>query len=157
MFIIYGQKEPKITTLQLGVRRTFMDAMNGVCMGINVDYKKLGFSLRNDATLSLYKPISTNTWLVTDYKVAMYVDVSYHLFKNSYPFVGFGWISNSDQIQRFNPSYGYYAGTIGWRQEIGKNIKLELRGDIPTIKQSPIIDTGVAFPISMSLFYTIGK
>jgi len=155
-FNLYGQEKKKLKpNLDLGMKYTFIDDRGGACLGVNVNYDKFNFSLRNDFSISIISDPITQYFVIQDYKVFMYFDVSYQIFTKSYPFAGFGWISNSDQIHRFNPTYGYYTLTLGWKQKINNAITIELRSDVPFVKNNGVIDQNIAFPLSISILYSI--
>lgn len=155
-FHLYGQDKTILKpSIDLGVKYTLIDDIGGACLGLKVNYDKFDFNLRNDFSISIISDPITQYFVIQDYKVFMYLDASYQVFTKSFPFLGLGWVSNSNQIHRFNPTYGYYAATLGWKQKINNSIIIELRGDIPFIKKNGVIDQNITFPLSVSVLYNI--
>lgn len=143
---------PKI---YLGGKFVPIDYVSGPVIGFEARYRKFGIDLRNDFGIKISKSQNSNYFGISEFRSYNYFNFSYQVFQNSFPFIGIGWISNGDEIYRFNNEYGYSTITLGWKQKISSQISLELRGDIPLVEVKPWIDQNFAFPIGLSILYNL--
>jgi len=138
-----------------GLKYTPIDYIGGGILGISYNYNKFTFSLRNDVSLSIEKVDTLSYFGISKYRVYNYFDIHYKLNDKFSTSLGYGWISNKNQIHRLNSEYGYNVISAGLSYLLSDKTVLEIKGDIPLVEWSSPIDQNLAFPISLGLKYLL--
>jgi hypothetical protein len=136
-----------------GAKYTPIDYIGGGIFGVSLTKNKYSFTIRNDISLSIVKKNPFGYFGIDKYRVYSYFDVHYLFHKKLSASLGYGWISNKDEIHRFNHGYGYSSISIGFNYFILENIVLELKGDISFVDWNSPVNQNIAFPVAFGLIY----
>lgn len=138
-----------------GLKYTPIDYIGGGILGISYVHNKFTFSLRNDISLAIEKVDTLSYFGISKYRVYNYFDIHYKLSNKFSSSIGYGWISNKNQIHRLNGEYGYNVISAGINYLLSDKTLLELKGDIPLVKWNSPFDQNLAFPVSLGVKYLI--
>lgn len=138
-----------------GLKYTPIDYVGGGILGVSYKHNKFTFSLRNDISMVVEKVDTLYYFGISKYRVYNYLDIHYNLNDKFCVSIGYGWISNSNQIHRFSSEYGYHVISTGINYWISNKTILELKGDLPLSKWNSLIDQNLAFPVSFGIKYLI--
>lgn len=148
-------REFKSFNILAGLKYTPIDYIGGGIVGFSYKFKKFTFCLRNDISMSIAKDDSLIYFGINKYRIYNYLDIHYNFNEKISTSIGYGWISNKNQIHRLNNEFGYSVVSIGMHYLISQRIILELKGDIPFVEWNSPIDQNIAFPVSIGLIYMI--
>lgn len=138
-----------------GTKYTPFDYIGGGIFGLSISKNDFSFSIRNDISLTLLKDNSSNYFGINKYRTYKYFDFHYFFNEKLSSSLGYGWISNKDEVHILDSEFGYSVISIGVNYLVSENIILELRGDIPFVDFHSPIDQNIAFPASIGLIYTL--
>jgi hypothetical protein len=154
---LYSQENNNKISFKIltGAKYTPIDYIGGGILGFSITKNNFAFSFRNDISLSVIRDNTSNYFGVNKYRTYKYFDFQYSFSKKIRTTLGYGWISNKDEIHILHNYYGYSVISIGINYVISENIILELKGDIPFVDLHSPDDQNVAFPACLALIYTL--
>jgi hypothetical protein len=138
-----------------GVKYTPFDYIGGGILGFSITKNDFSFSFRNDISLSLMKDNTSSYFGINKYRTYKYFDIHYAFHKKLGASLGYGWISNKDEIHILDSEFGYSVISLGINYVISERIILGLKGDIPFVDLHSPVDQNIAFPASIELIYTL--
>ena len=139
----------------IGAKYTPFDYIGGGILGFSITKNNFSFSFRNDISLSLAKANTSNYFGINKYRTYKYFDIHYAFQKKLGASLGYGWISNKDEIHILDSEFGYSVISLGINYAISERIILELKGDIPFVDLNSPFDQNIAFPASIGLMYVL--
>jgi len=154
---LYSQENNNNISFKIltGAKYTPFDYIGGGILGFSITKNKLGFCFRNDFSLSIVKDNTSRYFGIKEYRTYKYFDFHYYFHSKMAASLGYGWISNKDEIHIFHHDYGYSVISLGINYLISERIILELRGEIPFVDLHSPVDQNVAFPASLAMIYTL--
>ncbi len=154
---LYSQESKSNISFKIiaGAKYTPIDYIGGGIFGFSVSKNNFAFSVRNDVSLSLVKDNASNYYGINKYRTCKYFDIHYFFNKKLSTSLGYGWISNKNEIHILSREFGYSVISLGVNYLISENIILELKGDIPFVDLNSPVDQNIAFPASIGLIYTL--
>lgn len=154
---LYSQENKNNCTFKIitGVKYTPFDYIGGGILGFSIIKNNISFSFRNDISLSIVRDNSSSYFGINKYRTYKYFDLHYYFHPKLAASLGYGWISNKDEIHILHHEYGYSVISLGINYSISERIILELRGEIPFVDLHSPVDQNVAFPASIGLMYVL--
>lgn len=154
---LYSQDNNKECSFRIfaGFKYTPIDYVGGGIVGFAIKKQNMLFSLRNDVSLAIEKNDSMSYFGINKYRVSNYLDVHYCFTEKFCASVGYGWVSNKNQIHRFNSDFGYSVLSVGVNYYATHHIAFELKGDVPFADWNSPVDQNIAFPVSIGLIYFV--
>ncbi|MCA1920063.1 MAG: hypothetical protein WHW07_08160 [Bacteroidales bacterium] len=154
---LYSQENNSNISFKIltGAKYTPFDYVGGGILGFSITKNKFSFSFRNDISLSIVKDNASSYFGINKYRTYKYFDIHYSLSKKIGASLGYGWISNKDEIHILHNYYGYSVISLGVRYFISETIIFEFKGDIPFVDLHSPVDQNVAFPASIGLIYVL--